>query len=357
MDHVAIDLGGRESQICVRQGDGTIVEQRRVATLALPAYLARRGPSRVIVETCSEAFWVADAARAAGHDVRVVPATLSPALGVGARRLKTDQRDAQVLSEVSCRIALPSVHVPRPASRAVKTQCGLRDGLVRSRTLLLNTVRGWLRTQGRRLPTGSVATFSARVRTALADALPAYVDRQLQALDDLQRHITAADRDVRTLAQGDAVTRRLMTVPGVGPVTALRFVATLDTPTRFTSAHAVAAYLGVVAGQRSSGDRTRHLGITKAGNPALRWCLVQAAQCARRHPAPQPAAPVGRRGGASPWPAGRHRRVGPQAGRHPVCAVAGRQHLRPVPQQHAAGAAVAPPPRAKDQRRRTGDRE
>src|SRR5690606_13473531 len=288
MDHVAIDLGGRESQVCVRRADGTIVEQRRVPTTGLPAYLARRAVSRVIVETCSEAFWVADAAQACGHEVRVVLATLSPALGVGARRQKTDVRDAQVLSEVSCRIDLPSVHIPRPAARAAKTLCGLRDGLVRSRTLLINTVRGWLRTQGRRLPTGSVATFPGRVRTAVGDALPAYVERQLQTIEDVHRHVTAADQEVRAWAQADELSCRLMTVPGVGRVTALRFIATLDVPTRFASAHAVAAYLGLVSGQRSSGDRTRHLGITKAGNPALRWCLVQAALCARRTLRPSP---------------------------------------------------------------------
>lgn len=288
MDHVAIDLGARESQICVRRADGTIVEQRRLRTGTLPAYLQARPGSRVIVETCSEAFWVADAARACGHEVRVVPATLSPALGVGARRMKTDQRDAQVLSEVSCRIDLPSVHVPSPAARAAKALCGLRDGLVHSRTLLSNTVRGWLRTQGRRLPTGSMATFSMRVRTVCGDTLPGYVARQLTALDDLQPHIAAADQEVRTLAHGDAVAQRLMTVPGVGPVTAVRFIAALDDPTRFTSGHAVAAYLGLVGGQRSTGERTRHLGITKAGSPAVRWCLVQAALCARRTLRPSP---------------------------------------------------------------------
>ena len=282
MDHVAIDLGGRESQICVRRSDGTIVEQRRLRTSALPAYLQERSTSRVIVETCSEAFWVADAAQAAGHQVRVVPATLAPSLGVGARRTKTDRRDAQVLSEVSCRIDLPSVHIPRPEARAAKTVCGMRDGLVRSRTLLVNTVRGWLRTQGRRLATGSVLTFGDRVRAAVGAPLPACVARQLQAIEPLHAAIADATREVRALADRDPVARRLMTVPGVGPVTAVRFVAALDDRTRFASAHAVEAYVGLVGGQHASGDRTRHLGITKAGSPALRWCLVQAAHCAKR---------------------------------------------------------------------------
>jgi transposase len=262
MDHVAIDLGGRESQICVRRPDGTVVEERRVRTGALPTYLQGRAVSRVIVETCSEAFWVADAAQAAGHEVRVVPATLAPTLGIGARRLKTDRRDAQVLSEVSCRIDLPSVHIPRPDARAAKTLCGMRDGLVRSRTLLINTVRGWVRTQGRRLGTGGVLSFGPRVRTAFGAALPGYVDRQLQAIEHLHA--------------------------GVGPVTAVRFLAAIDDRTRFTGAHAVEAYVGLVPGQDSSGPRTRYLGITKAGSPALRWCLVQAAHCAKRTLKPGP---------------------------------------------------------------------
>ena len=119
MEHLAIDLGGRDSQICVRSATGEILDERRWPTARLDRYLAERPPSRVIVETCSEAFWVADQARAAGHEVRVVSATRVRALGVGARRLKTDQRDARTLSEVSCRIDLASVHVPRHEAQRV----------------------------------------------------------------------------------------------------------------------------------------------------------------------------------------------------------------------------------------------
>src|SRR5690242_19544905 len=131
MDHIAIDLGGRESQVCVRTIDGVVVEEQRCRTGALAAYLARRSPSRVVLETCSEAFAVADSAIAAGHQVRVVPATLVRSLGVGARGIKTDRRDAQVLSEVSCRIDLPSVHIPSAEARQVKAMCTMRDSLVR----------------------------------------------------------------------------------------------------------------------------------------------------------------------------------------------------------------------------------
>ena len=134
MKHVAIDLGGKESQICIRSADGRIIEEQRAPTKRLPMLMTRWEACRVILETCAEAFPIADAARAAGHDVRVVPATLVKTLGVGARGVKTDRRDAQVLSEVSCRIELPSVHVPTTTSRELKSLCGAHESLVETRT-------------------------------------------------------------------------------------------------------------------------------------------------------------------------------------------------------------------------------
>jgi len=283
MEHLAIDLGGKESQICIRSCDGQIVEERRCRTAALPEYLASRPRSRVVVETCSEAFSIADAALLLGHEVRVVPATLVRSLGVGARRLKTDRRDAQVLSEVSCRIDLPSVHVPSQEARQRKTLCSMREALVGARTKMLNTVRGWLRAAGRRPRSGDVSTFTARVRALYAEtALPTYVDRQLRTIDALTVEIDAADRELAATAKADPIARRLMTVPGVGPSTSVRFVAALDEISRFSGAHAVESYLGLVPGENSSSERKRRTGITKAGAPALRWCLVQAAWAARR---------------------------------------------------------------------------
>jgi transposase len=283
VEHVAIDLGGRESQICVRRSDGGIVEERRCRTTALAAYLAGRPQSRVVVETCSEAFGVADVAVRAGHEVRVVPAALVRSLGVGARGLKSDRRDARVLSEVSCRIDLPSVHVPSAQARERKTLCGMREALVGARTKMINTVRGWLRATGRRPRGGDVATFPSRVRDLCAEAtIPTYVERQLQAIEAMSVQITAADRELVASAKADPTARRLMTAPGVGAATALRFVAALDEISRFPSAHAVESYLGLVPGENSSSERRRRTSITKAGPTALRWCLVQAAWAARR---------------------------------------------------------------------------
>ena len=284
MEHVAIDLGAKQSQICVRHTDGTIIEEKRWPTAQLSVYLAQRPHSRVVVETCSEAFAVTDAALALNHEVRVVPATLVRSLGVGARRTKNDRRDAQILSEVSCRIDLPSVHVPSAQSRRRKMMCNHRQALVGSRTQLMNCVRSWLRTLGKGpLRWTSPTLLAARVRSHVGgDQLPAFIERTLETIEHLNEQIAAADRELKREATGDETCRRLMTVPGVGPVTAIRFVAAVDKVSRFDSAHKLEAYLGLTPGEDSSSERQRRTSITKAGPAALRWTLVQAAWSARR---------------------------------------------------------------------------
>lgn len=281
MEHIAIDLGGRESQICVRAADGTIVEEKRWRTRQIGEYLAGRPAGTLVIETCAESFHVADQAKALGYEVKVVPATLARSLGVGARRTKTDVRDARVLSEVSCRIALPSVHIASPSSRQRKTMCGMREALVASRTKWINTVRGWMRGQGITVGRGAPETLPRRLCEAGVD-IPPYVQRQLQMIEQLTAAIREADKELRREARHDVVCKRLMTVPGVGPVTAVRFVAALDTPSRFKNAHQVEAYLGLVPGEHSSGERQCRTSITKAGSPKTRWALVQAAWCMRR---------------------------------------------------------------------------
>jgi transposase len=285
MQHVAIDLGGKESQICVRDANEKILEERKYATKKLGAFLAKQPKSRVILETSSEAFAVADLARNAGHDVRVVPATLAPSLGVGARGIKTDRRDARVLREVSCRVELRSVHIPSEQARAWRTLCNSRDALVTSRTKLTNTVKSQLRCRLVLTYKRRSAATPAQIRalwTELAGSVPPHVERMLEVIEALDKQIHAADKEIRQLVKTSEVCLRLMTAPGVGPLTAMRFVATLDEVKRFATAHDVQAYLGLTPGENSSSTRTRRTHLTKAGSPQMRWLLVQAAWTAQR---------------------------------------------------------------------------
>jgi len=206
-------------------------------------------------------------------------------LGVGQRGVKNDRRDAQLLSEVSCRIDLPSVHIPSETSRLLKSLCGSREALVASRTMLINNVRGWLRTQLFRIRTGTTNTFQQRVRSYAETnkvAVPPHIERQLLVVESLNIQIKAADLQLQAIAEDSDVCKRLMTVPGVGKLTAVRFVAALDDVTRFGNAHAVQSYLGLTPGENSSSERRHKTGITKAGPAEVRRTIIQAAWAALR---------------------------------------------------------------------------
>ena len=308
MKHIAIDLGSRESQICIRDSSGTILVEEKRATCSLGKYLAGIEKSRVLLESCAEAFVVADAARAAGHEVVVVPAKLVRQLGVGDRGIKNDVRDAQQLSNVSCRLPdLPSVHIPSTLSRERKAMCNMREAQIEARTKLVNTARSWLRTQGIGvLRGGGQETFPERFRRHVASrgrTVPEEVNRVLQALEALNLGIMEADKQLAKAAESDPICKLLMTAPGIGPVSSLRYAAALDDISRFHSAHGVEAYLGVVPGENSTGEsrKRRMTGITKAGPPRVRWALTQAAwavlRCKKRDPMAQWAWEVAKRRG------------------------------------------------------------
>ena len=281
MEHLAIDLGKRESQLCLRDERGQILEEGRIETTEIGKYLGRRArPVRVIVETCAEAFSVADEAMALGHEVRVVPATLAKSLGVGERGIKTDRRDAQALSKASVRMDLGSVHIPSDVARAWKTSCGQRDALVRSRTLLINNARGYLRGERIRVKGSTPASLVKGIRKAFenrSDRVSSGLERVLRSIEQLSELIAESDKELLALAEEHPICRRLMSMPGAGPVTAVRFVATIDDISRFPNGHRLQSYLGLTPGERSSSDKKRMTGITKAGPIALRWVLIQAA--------------------------------------------------------------------------------
>ena len=281
MEHIAIDLGARESQICVRNDRGEILDERRYPTARLSRYLAKREPGgRVLVETSSEAFAVADLARACGHQVRVIPSSLVRALGVGERKLKNDQRDARKVSEMDCRMEVPSVHIPSAERREQQARITARQALVEVRTKLVNTVRSYFRSVELAQVKATPKTLAKNVRAKLkqqSEEIPDYIEQVLCVLDSVNAQVAEADEALKELATADETCRRLQTMPGVGPVTSLCFAAAIDEISRFESAPRVASYLGLTPGESTTGFKTKRIGMTKSGSSRVRWTLVQAA--------------------------------------------------------------------------------
>lgn len=288
MQHVAIDLGSRDSQVCIRTADGTIVEEKKRPTRDLATWMKTWPPSRVILETSSEAFRVADAAKAAGHEVRVVRSTLAKQLGIGERGIKTDIRDARTLSLLSCRTDVESVHIPTEQTRLLRSTIRSRELLVQSRTQLINHIKGWLRTQLWRVRSGAPETLADRVRgkaSELQQELPAHLERVLVSLEALNLQVKAATKELHDIAKQTPACRLLMTIPGVGPVTAATFMAAIGDISRFAYSHRLESYLGLTPGENSSAQREHRTGITKAGSSSVRRTLIQAAWAVwRRYP-------------------------------------------------------------------------
>lgn len=281
MNHIALDLGGRKTQVCIRDEEGRIVREFACKTQDVVRRLPE-GPGRVVLETCAEAFAVADGLEERGLAPVVVPSVLAPQLGVGHRGVKTDVRDAQVLSEMSCRMAqLPSVHIPSTTSRARKSLLGARESLVKARTMLVNSVRGYLRTTMTRVK-ATPTTLPANVRAvclAQAEGIPGFVEAQLVAIEALTEQIAATTKEITAIADNDPQLMRLRTLTGIGPMTSMAFAAQLDRVDRFSNASRVVSYLGLHPGERSSGSRVQRLGISKAGAKLVRSYLIQASWC------------------------------------------------------------------------------
>jgi transposase len=285
VNHVAIDLGSKESQVCVRDANGTITLEKKHSTHKLVTLMKSLPASRVVLETSSEAFRIADQAKLLGHEVRIVPSTLARQLGVGERGVKNDQRDARKLSEVSARIDLPSVHLPSELARQWRSIVRSRETLIETRTKTISHVRGWLRTQLWKLGRGTTETFPNRVRQHATNeglTVPPHIEDALALIELLNAQAKSSMNRIRELAKGSEVCRRLMTTPGVGPLSSVAFAAAVDDVSRFRHAYQLTSYLGMTPGEDSSSERSRRTNITKAGPTSVRRNLVQAAWVAFR---------------------------------------------------------------------------
>lgn len=279
VEKIGFDLHTRQSQLAVLTEDGEIVELRIASTReAFTRALGQRPRARILLEAGTESEWVAAYLEGLGHEVVVADPNFAPMYATLSRKIKTDRRDALALLD-ACRLgAYRPAHRTSAARRHVRAELSVRDALVRTRARYIALAKACVRREGLRVAPGASDRFLARLAAVpLPEVLAGELAPLLALLTPLNREIAAADHRIATVVAEDPVMRRLMTAPGVGPVTAAAFVATLDTVTRFRSAAEVMAYVGLVPSEDSSAERRQRGAITKAGNARVRWLLVEAA--------------------------------------------------------------------------------
>jgi transposase len=280
MDYIGIDEHKRDSQVCILAEGGEVVLEERIRTQRerLGELLGKRPKARVLVEASTESEWVARCLEGLGHEVVVADPNFAPMYATRSRRVKTDKRDARSLAE-ACRLgAYRAAHRTSDAKRHMRAQLAVREALVRTRTRYIALVSALVRREGLRIADGEAESFVKRVAAlVLPGRLMAEVAPLLSLMLHLNEQIAFMNGVLERLAHKDEQVSRLCTVPQVGPVTACAFVSAVDEPKRFSGPHQVEAYLGLVPGERSSGEKQHKGPITKTGNSRVRWLLVQVA--------------------------------------------------------------------------------
>lgn len=241
----------------------------------------RGGLVKVGLETGSTTPWLARGLRALGLPVVVMDARRA-ADALKGRPVKTDRADARALAEMLQSGWFTEVFVKSEQSHRLKALLLARDQLVKMKRRLYGEVRGVLRPFGIRLPArAGTQSFDAAARAACRedDVLYGCIHALLEALGGIEAQLAALDKQVRVLTRSDETAWRLMSVPGVGPVTALAFQAAIETPDRFRRSRDVGAYLGLTPRRYQSGERDVTGRISRQGDAMARHYLYEAANC------------------------------------------------------------------------------
>jgi transposase len=273
---IGLDIAKTSFQAHGADASGAVVFRKPLRRGRLLAFFAAHPPCVVAMEACAGAHhWGRELTRL-GHTVRLIPpAYVKPFV----KRQKNDAADAEAICEAVQRPTMRFVAIKSAEQQASGAVFRARDLLVRQRTQVINAIRGHLAEYGQVAPKGVcyVQRLIAEIEDP-ASALPDAARTSLKALADMlprfDEQIALLDQEIARRAREDPVARRLMTIPGVGPVTAAALVALAPAPEAFRCGRDFSAWLGLTPVQRSTGGKQKLGQITKAGERTLRRLLV-----------------------------------------------------------------------------------
>jgi transposase len=278
---VGMDVGDRLSHYCALDADGSVLAEGRVATTpaAIELHFKAAGRKRIAIEAGMHSPWLSRLFQRMGHEVLVAnPRKLRL---IYENQRKSDRVDAEYLARVA---RLDPKLLCALEHRSELGQCHLaiiraRDTLVRSRGRLIQHVRSAIKALGERVPSGTAEVFHKRAAACLPHGLREALLPLIEMIEQLTTRIREFDRKVEQLADDRYPdTSALTQVCGVGSLTALAYILTLEDEQRFRRSRSVGAWLGLVPGQHDSGESQPQWHITKEGDPYLRRLLVGSAQ-------------------------------------------------------------------------------
>ena len=288
--NVGLDLAKNVFQIHAIGSDGEVLVRRKLRRAEVIRFFTDLPACLVGMEACASAHHWGRELMALGHEVRLMPpAYVKPYV----KRGKTDAADAEAICEAVTRPTMRCVAVKTVEQQAVLMLHKSRDFLVRQRTMLINGLRGHLAEYGivTRVGAGGV-TASLKALHDEQSRLPAHARSALHGIAAQLRALSSEIDRLETQILAWQTSRRLATIPGIGPITASAIAAAVPDASLFRSGRQFAAWLGLTPRPHSSGGKERLGGITKQGDGYLRRLLVVGAtavmRVARKDASPQP---------------------------------------------------------------------
>jgi transposase len=275
-----LDVSLEETAICVVDESGRIMKERRAASepealsealreIALPL-------ERIGLEACSLTAWLHDGLRAEGLPTICIETRQANA-AMKTMPNKTDRNDALALAQIMRTGWYRQVHVKSRQCRLWRALLVARRTVLNEMRSIENVVRAMLRETGVKLGTPSRTAFADRVRELAGAEVMAMVEPLLAILSVMLKEFTRLTKQVLHIVRKEEVCRRLMSAPGVGPITALAFRATVDRPERFGSSRAVGAHLGLTPARYQSGETDVQGKVSRCGDELARTALYEAA--------------------------------------------------------------------------------
>lgn len=280
---LGIDLGKNSCSVVGLDANGSVVVRRRMRRDSVIAFAAKLPTCTMAMEACCGAHHMGRSLAALGHEVRLMsPEYVRPYV----KAQKNDDRDAEAIAEAATRPTMRFVELKSEEQLDVQTLHRVRDRLVGERTSLTNQIRSLLLERGHIVAQGharlrillgelldtGVAALSSRMKFLLGDMRARW--------EELDRRIAAFDAEFTAMARTDERARRLTGIPGIGALNATALVAAVGSAATFEKGRDLAAWLGLVPRQVTTGGRPKLLGITKRGSRYLRKMLIQGARSA-----------------------------------------------------------------------------
>lgn len=282
---IGLDVSMKETSVCIVDENDKIIREASVDTepWAIHAYIKKTGLTieKIALESGSLTHWLVDNLCKLGL----------PAIAVCSRQMekilstrinKTDRNDARGIAQALRAGFYREVHHKSQEAVEIKVLIATRRVLIKQRNQLKGSVRGLLKTYGIRIGTVSAKNFNERVAQHIKDKpkhIQLSINTLLRCCAEVSSQLEILDHELAEIAKKDEDIKRLMTIPGVGVITAITFKAEIDDPSRFSKSRMVGAYFGMTSREHSSGETVRLGSISKCGSKHMRYILCEAAAC------------------------------------------------------------------------------